>query len=365
MKGQKKRAPTQRRQVLPIPTILFETTTLQGLFCLQDSTGSSSGESLSTSGSASRATTLPSVVNSPSGSTSSWQSNPYQRDNAVSGKVAVEQLSHLNYVVRYHDEQGSRTVDIDLVGVSPGTRGLILGETIHLHVVDPHDFEILHEVINECKSLCSLSLRLDKISRDSYYGPAYIAGIEGETSVKEDGIRKMRAQYLSESRKFNSASDHSKNRVGRDCGLIDEATFQQGKSSYAQGKSQNLARGEERHRSHNTGGSSSHGRSSSRHAPTTSGGGLMAGASLKSHLARLPLGTNGKNKEMIYDTKIVVCSYCQKSKASSQETDFYLHPYVPRTFEGSPFFFCSSCIFNWKDYRDDAPVHTSRGGRRV
>jgi len=274
----------------------------------------------------------------------------------VSGKVAVEQLSHLNYVVRYQDEQGSRTVDIDLVGVSPETRGLILGETIHLHVVDPHDFEILHEVINECKSLCSLSLRLDKISRDSFYGPAYIAGMEGKTGVKEDGIRKMREQYLSESRKFHSASDHSKNRVGRECGLIDDATFQQEKSSYAQEKSQNLARGEEKHHSHHAAGSSSHGKAA-RHAPTSSGSGLMAGASLKSHLARLPLGSNGKNKEMIYDTKIVVCSYCQKSKASSQETDFYLHPYVPRTFEGAPFFFCSSCIFNWKDYRDDAIVH--------
>lgn len=64
---------------------------------------------------------------------------------------------------------------------------------------------------------------------------------------------------------------------------------------------------------------------------------------------------------IISNQEMLTCFYCRKEKENipsrslvgdEEEIQVYLHPYVPRSFQKEHIMMCSSCIDNWKEYRD-------------
>lgn len=115
------------------------------------------------------------------------------------GTLSVEQVAHLNYVLRFRDEQVNRTADVDLVNLVADSHTVIMGDSLSVSVLDPLDFELLGEVVEECRTLCDHAIRLDSISRDAFYAAAFVGVDVKDLSVID--IQKMRDQYLAEARK--------------------------------------------------------------------------------------------------------------------------------------------------------------------
>lgn len=267
------------------------------------------------------------------------------------GLLTVEQFSNLNYIVRYNDRMTSRIVDIDQVVFSTVSQLVILNDTMRVFIVDPFEFGMLADIIKECRAFCEMALRLGAISRDSYYAPAYL---EGKCKDANE-IQKMRLHYRTESSRAESHTEYSLLRVSHELGIVvsdseveeddgndedDEKLIPVNDAS----SSSNVV-------SHNTSAyASAHVANSG--VPINT----RKGTKRQPQPFKLPKGKSSK-EEIVYEIEIVKCTYCQVAKSIAPETEFFLHPFIPRSFQGLPYFFCSTCIHNWKEYRDDAEVH--------
>ncbi len=77
------------------------------------------------------------------------------------------------------------------------------------------------------------------------------------------------------------------------------------------------------------------------------------------NLSNLPVTAVQVNQSTCVNRKqveLVKCFYCEEKSCDNSQRKFYIHPYVPLTFDRKPMIMCSICIENWNDYRERAEL---------
>jgi hypothetical protein len=237
------------------------------------------------------------------------------------GSLKLFRCSDVTYVVQYKDQYEFINTEIDKVLIEIKNHQV----TFHgdssmqwsFRFINRRHLQIFSDALRECQEICNLTLALSSRLRDVYFSRMIVGGISPEdpSSLCSDELLRLQ--------------NHA----------VEDLIYQNTKSGADSLPYYSMT---------------------SRHAVINNALSENFSSSVETDQVPLtpPVGESLITPNLALSSKktvdIVKCFYCGEKSSDNCQRRYFIHPYVPITFDQKRMIMCSLCIENWHDYRERA-----------